>query len=169
MVKKLFRLLVRRNYRYLMIRNEGLPVYHDRFQISNKTIILVEKQGRVSDSSALIVEGKEYSSTFNEIRYKHKKAYSKIKLECQNGISIQIYKNFKRHTGNSDFDLNGFKQGDTFEIKGLGFLGDIDVIECVFLVTDEHVFTKGIIRERVYCYKHEELQRMRDGGALKFL
>lgn len=168
-INRLLRFLIRRNYRYLMITNEFMPIYHDKFQTSNKTIVLVEKQNKISGSSALVVEGREYSSTFDEIRYKYKKAYSEIRLESQNDNLIQIYKNFKKHTGDPNFELNGFKEGITLEIKGLGFLGDINIIENIFLVTDKYIFTKGAINKGMSCYKHEELQRMKERGALVFL
>lgn len=161
--------LNKRHYRYLMITNEKLPVYHDRFQTTNKSIILVEKQKVVSNSSAVLVEGRVYSDTFNEIKYKYKEVHSSVELECQNGKPVQVYKNFKRHTGDPNFELNGFKQGDIFTIKSLGYLGDIDVIERVFLVTDRCVFTKGVIDKRVTCYKNEELLRMKEYDALKII
>ena len=110
-----------------------------------------------------------YSDTFNEIKYKYKEVHSSVELEYQNGKPVQVYKNFKRHTGDPNFELNGFTQGDILEIKGLGYLGDIDVIERVFIVTDRCVFTKGVIDKRVTCYKNEELLRMKEYDALKII
>lgn len=168
-IKKLFKFLTKKHYRFLMIANEILPIYHDKFRTTNKTIVLVENQEKVFGSVAVVVEGREYSKTFNEIRSKYKKVHTNINLECQHGNPIQIYKNFKKHTGDSNFTLNDFKEGMILEINGLGFLGDIKVVKNIFLVTDKHVFVQNILDKGVGCYNHEELQRLKKYGSLKFL
>lgn len=168
-INKLFKLLTKKHYRFLMIANEILPIYHDRFKTTSKTIVLVENQEKVFDSSAVIIEGREYSNTFNEIRRKYKKVHTNINIECQRGNPIQIYKNFKKHTGDSNFTLNEFKEGMILEINGLGFLGDIKAVKNIFLVTDKHVFIQNILDKGIGCYSYEELKRLKEYGALKFL
>lgn len=169
-IKNIIKLFTKRNYRFLMVTGETLPIYHDRFQTTNKTIVLVERQEDIPNSNATIIKGREHSSMFNNIRREYKKSHIKNNiLECQNGVPIQIYKNFKKHTGKPIVLGNGIKEGMAFKISKLGFLGNSEHIYKVFLITDRYIFCKDPIDEKVVCYSHQELQRMKDGGALDFL
>ena len=53
-------------------------------------------------------------------------------------------------------------------MRGQGFLGNIDSIKEVFLVTNNYVFFKvsdnGV--HGVRCYSHNELERMKSGNSL---
>ena len=137
----------RRNYEYYSIVSETLPIYHDRFRTTNKNIV-------------------KLSGTDDRINI--------LKLETQNGVPVEFHKEFKensskhlgKHTGSSDFQVGDMKQGLILEVKGEGFLENMNSIYEIVLVTDQYVYTRDLEHNYIYPKSHKEIKGMKDMGAL---
>lgn len=137
LINKLIEKRKNKNYRYIAITGEVLPYFHDKFRTTNKDVELINLE---EDHIAIIPEK-------------------------QNDEIIKVHKDYTSHTGNPSFEINGVRQGDIYKVQGQGFLGNIDSIKEVFLVTNNYVFFKES-DNGVRCYSHNELERMKSGNSL---
>ena len=138
LINKIINKVKEKHFRYVAITNKILPLYHDKFRTTNKTVKLIDK----------------------------KESIMGISPEHQDDIIVEIYKDYEIHTSNPEFEVNGVREGDLYEFKGLGFLGNIDIIEEVFLVTNNYVFLKKAGENSISCYTHDEIGRMKSGNSL---
>lgn len=137
------------NYEYYSIVSETLPIYHDRFRTTNKNIVkLLDTDDR----------------------------FNKLTLETQNDVPIKFHKEFEensskhlgKHTGSPDFQIEDMKQGLIFEVKGRGFLENINTIYEIVLVTDQYVYVRSLEHNYIYPKSYKEIKRMKDMNALQF-
>ena len=138
LINKIVNKVKEKHFRYVAITSKVLPLYHDKFRTTNKTVKLIDKREGVMG----------------------------ISPERQDDIIVEIYKEYESHTGNPEFEVNGVREGDLYELRGLGFLGNIDITEEVFLVTNNYVFLKKAGENPLSCYTHAEIERMKNGNSL---
>lgn len=140
-----------RDYRYMAIPSETLPLYHDRFRSTNKNKIMLEK---------------------NDERV------GKMLLESQDDNLIEFHKDFndnpvktkhpiKLHDGNPEFTKEGMKQGDIYKVLGQGFLENQNSTYEVALVTNNYVFMKDLLSNNIYPYSYKEINRMKGYNAIE--
>lgn len=133
--------IIKRNYKYIGVRIIGVPRFSDKFNNASKEVRQIDRDAE----------------------------YVSVKIEKQGDHVIEVKKSIKEHNGDPAFEVNGVRQGDVYHTTGRGFLGNIEGIEEVLLVTNNFVFVhnKGIEYEA--CYTHEEIARMKDYGAYELI
>lgn len=126
---------------------EYLPVFHDKYMNKNKDFQIIE--------DSFVENFKSY-------------------IETQNGVPIKFHKNFndsfylpeKFHTGDLNFELNGWKAQMKITISGQGFLENQTNDYTVELVTDKYVYLKKVETSSIILKSYEELETIKEMGGL---
>lgn len=126
-----------RNYGYGSIVQEIIPVFHDRFKISNKT-------HKVFDKNDPLV--------------------NKLTMETQNGKKVQFHKEFEMNgefIGCLEFSRDEIRPGLIYRSAGTGFLENGNSLSEVILVTDKFIYSKDIDSDFINILSHDEVERMK--------
>lgn len=133
--------IVKRNHKYIGVRIIGAPRFSDKFNNTNKEVKQIDRDAK----------------------------YVSMEIEKQGDHVIEVKKSIKKHNGDPAFEVNGVRQGDVYHTTGRGFLGNVEGIEEVLLVTNNFVFVRNKEIGYENCHTHEEIARMKDYGAYELI
>ena len=136
-----------KNLRYGAISRQYLPQFHDKYMTKNKDFVELEENDR---------------------------RIEKLTLEKQDGVPVMFYTGFKdgfdknhgKHKGNPEFTVGGVTQGNLLRMVGGGYLGNLDDISEVMLVTDGFVYLKNLDNGGIIPYSHDEIETRRVSGGI---
>jgi len=143
--KKLMKRFAMRNYKYIGVKVKGIPMFPDRFNRPNKDIVLVGKNEK----------------------------YVSVIVQKQGDKVIQVHEKFThgkvKHNGDPEFEVNGVRQGQVYHLTGLGFMGDLEFMRKVILVTNDYVFLRDLEYGGINCSTHDEVKEMKEYGSFSLI
>lgn len=146
---------------HILFSNEVLLLFNDWPAITNKALYLVKRN---IDEETVV--GQEVGNSNQRITI----LYLKQRVLTQNGIPIKAKDvDLKNVQCNPLFAKEGFRQGDIYSFKEIGYLGNVNDDEKVELVTDQLVIFRAISSGCLYCYTYDELRALKRCGKIQVL
>ena len=153
MLKKLKDYLVSEYTSNVIIEVRGVPKFANNYKTANKTLGVViskKKKGKVYIKDAFLGDRvKEYNLE-----------YAKQLFMKQNGVVAKL-------TADNNYENKGYKKGNRYYLRGLGYMGDLESYLEVVLVGDKYVLFNDLKDNKLTAYSYEELGRM--GRMLELL
>lgn len=85
----------------------------------------------------------------------------------QKGIPVKVKDaQFKTVICDKDFSKYGYRIGEIFSFRGMGYLGNINSDEKVVLVTDQLVIFREIGSDSLHYYTCDELKELKQYGKI---
>lgn len=138
---------------HLILANKCIPYFHSIPPIANKTIYLVKS---VADET--VVKGMRLGVFPSE----EEVLYLSERVLTQNQVPVKV-RNEQLSPIHADdsFTKEGFRKGQIYHFRDLGYLGDKNSDEKVELVTDQLVVFKPIGKNYFYFYTYDELEALK--------
>lgn len=136
-MKSIINKLFKRKHGYGAIVREVLPVFHCRFELTNK---------------------------FHKVFDKDDPLVNSLTMETQNGVNVEFdmdFENNDKFIADSEFVVNEVKSGMIYETSNSGFMENIQSIHEVVLVTDRFVYSKNINFGGISILSHNEVEKMK--------
>ncbi|MFE8701078.1 hypothetical protein ACFYKX_10775 [Cytobacillus sp. FJAT-54145] len=131
---------------------EVRPIYSDRAGSTNKRIWVTKEF--LSEEVVTAVDLEHPNSSM----FEQQTAYPKNRLLTQNNVPIRFNRKGKPINYDPTFEKEGYKEGQLYHFEGLGFLGNIEGVEKVWLVTDTLVLFRTLKSESLLTYSYKELE-----------
>jgi hypothetical protein len=143
---------------HILFSNEILPVFHGFPAITNKTLHRVLRN--IDEQTVIGQELGQFST-------KDTVLYLKNRVLTQNGIPVKVKDaQFKTVICDKDFSKDGYRIGEIFSFRGMGYLGNINSDEKVVLVTDQLVIFREIGSDSLHYYTYDELKELKQYGKI---
>ena len=137
---------------------EILPIFHDHAMTTNKTLWYVNS---VVSKDVVTVRDLELSRQFRASSLQTKQIdLSAKRVLTQNGVPIKVNKKGKFIQPDLGFSKENYACGDFYAFSNLGYLGDVEGVSSVSLVTDQYVFFEDFNRKKPSIYSFKELKRI---------
>jgi hypothetical protein len=136
---------------------EKMPLYSDRARSTNKEVLVVES---VEFEDIVNVFQLESIEKHGIRRTKRGVRFRSGAVLTQNGVPLHFDKKGRPHGGVPNFEKEGYKVNGVYHFERLGFLGDLEMVAKVWLVSDQYVLFRDWEDSHLSVKSYRELSEL---------